>query len=162
MGRQFEKISLRQFAKDIKDDKVLYDSYNIPVRKTKNSAGYDFEAILDFTIKPRESFKIPTGIKFYCEEDEFLMLTVRSSQGYKYNIRMCNQVGIIDSDYYNNEENEGHIWIKLQNEGENNYTVKKGDAICQGIFLNYLIIDTEKEILKTRTGGLGSTTKEEK
>ena len=136
--RYFEKISFKQFCNDIKDDKNLYDSYNLPKRSTKHSAGYDFIALEDFEIKPNEIKKIPTGIKSKFNEDEFLMIVVRSSMGFKYNVRMCNQVGIIDCDYYNNESNEGHIWVALQNEGDKVFEVKKGDKICQGIFLKYL------------------------
>lgn len=77
--------------------------------------------------------------------------------GFKYNVRLCNQTGIIDADYYNNVENEGHIWLAFQNEGKNDWTVAKGDRIAQGIFLKYLTIDDEEEVTKTRTGGIGST-----
>ena len=148
--RTFEKISFEQFKKDVKDDLKLYNSYNIPKRETKYAAGYDFEALEDFTIKPGEIKKIPTGIKSNMEKDEALFLYVRSSQGFKYNVRMCNQVGIIDKDYYNNVSNEGHIWIRLQNEGDKDYVVKKGDGILQGIFTKYLTIDNEKKDFNRR------------
>ncbi len=141
--RKFEKISFEQFKKDIKNDKKLYQSYNIPKRETAFAAGYDFEAIEDFTIVPGEIKKIPTGIKSIMNEDEVLFLIVRSSQGFKYNVRMCNQVGVIDKDYYNNKDNEGHIWIKLKNEGNIDYIVKKGEKIIQGIFIKYLTTDDE-------------------
>jgi dUTP pyrophosphatase len=101
--------------------------------------------LYDFTIKPGEIKKIPTGIKADMNDDEVLLLVDRSSQGFKYNIRMCNQVGVIDKDYYNNEDNEGHIWIKLQNEGDKDYIVKKGEGIIQGMFVKFLTIDNEKE-----------------
>ncbi len=141
--RTFEKISFKQFKKDISSDKELYDSYNIPKRTTKYAAGYDFEAIEDFTIKPNEIKKIPTGIKSNMNDDEVLLLIDRSNQGFKHNVRMCNQVGVIDKDYYNNNNNEGHIWIRLQNEGDKDYIVKKGEGIIQGIFIKYLTIDNE-------------------
>ena len=86
--RKFEKISFEQFKKDIKDDKELYDSYLLPKRSTKASAGYDFFAIESFEIKPGEVKKIPTGIKAIYPEDETLMLFVRSSMGVKRNVRM--------------------------------------------------------------------------
>ena len=155
--RKFEKISFEQFSKDIKNDKELYNSYNLPVRKTKNSAGYDFESLESFTLKPNEIIKLPLGIKACMNFDEVLMIFVRSSQGFKYNIRLCNQVGIIDSDYYNNVDNEGHIWIKLKNEGDKDYIVNKGDAICQGIFTKFLSVDDEENINTIRKSGIGST-----
>lgn len=162
MGRYFEKISFEQFKKDVCDDEALYKEYKLPKRSTKHSAGYDFFSLYDFTLKKGESMKIPTGVKFNMGFDEMLMLVVRSSMGFKYNVRMCNQVGIFESDYYNNETNEGHAWLKLQNEGENDFVVKKGDAICQGIFMKFLTVDNEEEINKARSGGIGSTNKEDK
>ena len=140
MPRIFEKISFEQFKKDIIDDKELYNSYNLPKRSTKESAGYDFESIIDFTLKPGEIKKIPLGIKADMNTGEVLFLIVRSSQGFKYNVRMCNQIGVIDKDYYNNSENEGHMWIKLENHGDKDYVVSKGDKIIQGIFINFLTI----------------------
>lgn len=150
--RRFEKISYEQFKKDVLDDKELYDGYNLPKRSTKFSAGYDFESIVDFVIKPGQNRIIPTGIKVEMNDSEALLLAVRSSQGFKYNVRLCNQVGIIDKDYYNNEKNEGHIFIKLYNEGTEDYIVKRKDKIIQGLFINYLIVDDEQEISKERTG----------
>lgn len=153
--RKFEKISLEQFTKDC--PKGDYDDILLPVRKTMKSAGYDFISFMDITIKPNEIVKIPTGIKISLEDGEFLGIFVRSSMGFKYNVRMCNQVGVIDSDYYNNVDNEGHIFIKLQNHGDNDYVVKTGDKICQGIFINYLVVDNEEKIERKRLSGIGST-----
>ena len=129
----------------------------MPERSTKNSAGYDFHAINDFSILPGESKLIPLGIKVCMNPDEVLFLIVRSSQGFKYNVRMCNQVGVIDSDYYNNSNNEGHMFIKLVNEGKEEYKVNKNDNRVQGIFTKYLTVDNEKEIDKERVSGIGST-----
>lgn len=157
MGRYFEKISFDQFKKDISNNNEMYNSYSLPKRSTINSAGYDFEALYDFEIKPGETKKIPLGIKASMNSDEVLLLFVRSSQGFKYNIRMCNQVGVIDSDYYNNLDNEGHIFIKLKNEGNDNYVVKAGNKICQGIFINYLLVDNEEKNERKRLSGIGST-----
>ena len=159
MKRYFEKISFEQFKKDIKDDINLYEEYKLPIRKTKNSVGYDFLAIEDFEILPGEIKKIPTGYKANFLNDEMLMLVVRSSMGFKYNIRMCNQVGIIDSDFYNNSDNEGHMFVALQNEGDKTYHVAKGEAYAQGIFTKFLTCGDEVE--DERIGGLGSTNKKE-
>lgn len=153
--RFFEKINYRQFCKDIKNDKFLYEGYMLPKRATKSSCGYDFFAIEDVVLHPGEIKKIPTGYKAKFNEDEMLMLVIRSSMGFKYNVRMCNQVGIIDSDYYNNSDNEGHMWVALQNEGNEVYEIKKGTAYCQGIFVKYLTCGEEVEI--ERKSGIGST-----
>ncbi len=155
--RCFEKISFEQFKKDISDDLELYNSYSIPKRSTKESAGYDFESIIDFILKPGEIKKIPLGIKANMNSGEVLFLIVRSSQGFKYNVRMCNQVGVIDKDYYNNSDNEGHMWIKLENHGDKDYVVSKGDKIIQGIFIPFLTVDNEEKIDSVRTSGIGST-----
>ena len=155
--RFFEKISFEQFKKDISDNKELYESFLLPKRSTKNSAGYDFKALSSFTLKKGERKKIPLGVKASLENDEVLMIVVRSSMGFKYNIRLCNQVGIIDSDYYNNSSNEGHIWICLENEGEKDYSINEGDNICQGIFVKYLTVDNEEDVISERNGGFGST-----
>lgn len=158
--RKFEKISWEQWQKDINNSKEDYDKHELPKRQTKYSAGYDFKSPIDFILHPKETKKIPTGVKFTMNQDEMLMLVVRSSMGFKYNVRMTNQVGIFESDYYNNVSNEGHAWISLQNEGDKDYIIKKGDGIGQGIFVKFLTVDNEEEIKNERTGGLGSTNKE--
>lgn len=148
--RRFEKISFEQFKRDIVDDLELYNSYKLPKRETKSAAGYDFYALFDYILRPGEIKKIPTGVKVIMEDDDTLLLLDRSSMGFKYNIRMCNQVGVIDADYYNNSNNEGHMWIRIQNEGDKDYIVKKGDGMCQGIFVKYLKVDEEEEFYKVR------------
>jgi dUTP pyrophosphatase len=143
--RTFEKISFEQFKKDIGDDKDQYDNLKLPSRGTKYAAGYDFHAPYDYTLKPGDILKVPTGIKCNMENDDVLLLLDRSSMGFKYNVRFCNQVGVIDKDYYNNSDNEGHIWIRIQNEGDQDYVVKKGDRMCQGLFIKYLLVDNDDD-----------------
>ena len=159
--RKFEKISFDQFKKDISNDKELYDSYELPKRKTKYSAGYDIISLIEATLKPNECITIPTGFKYISPEDEMLMIVVRSSIGFKYNVRIVNQVGIIESDYYNNPENEGHVLVRVQNHGDKDFKINIGDRIAQGIFVKFNIVDDEEEISDTRKGGIGSTNKEE-
>ena len=103
--RKFEKISEKQFKNDFKDSDVEYDELQLPERKTSKSAGYDFYLPYDITIKPNQTIIIPTGIKVMMNDDEFLGIYIRGSVGFKYNIRMCNQVAIIDADYFNNKTN---------------------------------------------------------
>ena len=157
MDRYFEKISFERFSLDVKNDKKLYDEYKLPRRASKNSCGYDFLAMEDYIIHPGEIKKIPTGYKSKFLSDEMLMIVVRSSMGFKYNVRMCNQVGVIESDYYNNISNEGHMWVALQNEGDRDYIINKGDAYAQGIFIKFLTCGDNPE--EERIGGLGSTNK---
>lgn len=144
--RDFEKISFAQFKKDIKDDINLYNEYDLPKRDSDSTAGYDIYLLEDLSIKPNEIKKIPTGLKARFEKNEALLLVVRSSMGFNYNIRLCNQVGVIDADYYNNKSNEGHIWIKIQNEGQEEVYIKKGTAIVQSIFLKYLTTNSDDKL----------------
>ena len=155
--RKFEKISYEQFKKDISVDESLYNIYVLPRRKTKFSAGYDFNSLIEKTLQPGESVLIPTGVKCSLNDRDVLVLVVRSSLGFKHNVRLVNQVGVIDADYYNNESNEGHILIKLKNEGDHEYKIEIGSAVAQGLILNYNTVDDEEEITTDRTGGIGST-----
>ncbi len=158
--RKFEKISFLQFKKDILDDEKLYEEYILPRRATKCSAGYDFFALCDYVIKPQEKVLIPTGYKAQFESDEALLVVIRSSLGIKKDIRLTNQVGVVESDYYNNPNNEGHLFVSLQNLGNEDFVIKKGEAYTQGIFIKFLI--TSDDCVDTvRTGGIGSTNKKE-
>ncbi len=144
--REFEKISFEQFKKDVCDNRELYDNIKLPIRDSKKSAGYDLYLLEDLELKPNESIKLPTGIKARFEDDEVLLIFVRSSMGFYYNLRLVNQVGIIDADYYNNKNNEGHIFLKIQNEGTQTLKLKAGDGIVQGIFLKYLTTESDREL----------------
>lgn len=152
--RKFEKISENSFYRDIPNGN--YNDIILPKRGTKNSAGYDFYSLYDIVIKPNERVVIPTGVKACMNENEFLGIYVRSSLGFKYNTRMCNQVGIIDADYYNNIDNDGHIFVCLQNESDKDVVIKKGDRFVQGIFQPFLITDDDNTTI-SRNGGIGST-----
>lgn len=145
MRRGFEKVS-------------GYEYVNFPKRKTKQSAGYDIESAVNVVITPGETKLIPTGLKAYMCENEWLGIYIRSSIAVKYGIILANSVAVIDSDYYNNPDNEGHIMIALMNTSEMPYTVKKGDRIAQGIFHQYYKVDNDSAD-DDRTGGIGSTGK---
>ncbi len=157
--RKFEKISFEQFVKDVKDDRMLYDSMELPKRSTKTSAGYDIRSVEAGIVKPGEAKAFKTGLKVCMNPDEVLYLYSRSGHGYKYNVCLMNSVGVIDSDFYNNPDNEGHFQVKLLNLGENDFEVKVGDKIAQGVFMKYLTVDDEEEIKSKRKSGLGSTGK---
>lgn len=160
--RKFERISFEQFKKDISDSKELYDRVTLPQRSTKKSAGYDIKSMKEGIIRPNESMIFDTGLKVIMNEDEALYIFPRSSFGYKYDVTLSNCVGVIDADYYNNEDNEGHFKVKLINHGKKDLEIKIGDRIAQGIFMKFLIVDDEEEIKGTRKGGLGSTGKGDK
>lgn len=135
---------------------------NLPVRKTKYSAGYDIEAAED-TVVP--SFKkgmaptlIKTGIKAYMKDNEFLALYNRSSNPKKKGLILANSVGIVDKDYYGNPDNDGHIMFAFYNIKEEDIEIKKGEAIGQGIFQEYFAVDNDVAEGE-RVGGFGSTNK---
>lgn len=153
--RGFEKISIEEYIKKRKEEEFC--NVKIPARSTKNSAGYDFYLPYEVKLKAKDSTIISTGIKAFMENDEFLMIVIRSSLGFKKGLRLKNQVGIIDSDYYNNIDNEGHILIAIENTSPNDIILNAGDRIAQGIFLKYLTCDNEEEIKNSRDGGIGST-----
>lgn len=135
-----------------------YKYVNLPKRKTKQSAGYDIESAIDAVITPGETKVIPTGIKACMKPYEWLGVYVRSSLAIKYGLILANGVGVIDSDYYNNPDNEGHIMIALTNISGKTYNVKRGDRIAQGIFHQYYRVDGDKTD-GSRIGGIGSTGK---
>lgn len=136
-----------------------YESIQLPRRATSQSAGYDVYSTKTFTLYPNEDIKLPTGWKSYMLQDEKLVFHPRSGLGFKYYLRLANTTGIGDSDYYNNEGNEGHYWVKIRNEGEKEVTIEIGDAIAQCIFEKYLLADNDSFEGNKRIGGFGSTSK---
>lgn len=129
-----------------------------PTRGTSHSAGYDIYVNEDYTIEPKQSVLIRTGIKAYMLFDEYLDLRVRSSLGIKRQLMLATGASVIDSDYYNNEENEGEIMVVLYNYGNTTQTISAGEHIVQGIFTKYHLADNDCTTAK-RTGGTGSTNK---
>jgi dUTP pyrophosphatase len=136
-----------------------YEDYDIklPRRATKHSAGYDIAVCEDTMIKPGEIVLAKTGLKAFMQGHEVLMLFPRSSFPRKYQLTIPNNVGIIDSDYYENETNDGAIFVQLYNFGNSVVTIPKNERICQGIFMPYLVVSDEEDIDGIRLGGFGST-----
>jgi len=131
---------------------------SLPIRKTQYSAGYDIQAAEDVILLPATVTVIVTGLKAYMGSDEYLGIHIRSGLSIKNNLSLLNGQGIIDADYYNNADNEGHIMIAIYNHNAQNILISKGTRIAQGIFYKYLVTDTdENNSFVTRTGGLGST-----
>ncbi len=135
---------------------------NLPVRKTKNSAGYDVEAAEDTVIKPFKPGDKPTlihtGLKAYCQEDEWYMLANRSSNPGKKHLVLANGIGVIDSDYYGNPDNDGEFMYAYFNIGSEDVVINKGDVIGQVIFQKFLKVDND-QAEGQRLGGFGSTSK---
>ncbi|MEG1581529.1 MAG: deoxyuridine 5'-triphosphate nucleotidohydrolase [Clostridia bacterium] len=166
---RFEKISYGQFEKDYKEQypsmksaeiKDIYDKIVLPARATKSSAGYDFYSPISFTLKPNETIKILSGIKCFILDNWMLSLYPKSGLGFKFRLQLNNTVGIIDADYYNNINNEGHIQFKLTNASNENKVVEinSGAGFAQGVFLEYGVVIGDVAN-KERVGGFGSTSK---
>lgn len=168
---KFEKVSFEQFKKDwnglpgalskYTDEviKSIYDSIELPTRSTKGSAGHDFKSPISIFLLPKESIKIPTGIRVKINDGWVLKCYPRSGLGFKYRLQLDNTVGIIDSDYYYSD-NEGHIFAKLTNDGNEGkeVVVNQGEGFMQGIFVEYGITEDDA-VEDIRNGGFGSTTK---
>jgi len=159
---QFEKISLEQWHKDYGDDsegigdKILEEIVKIPSRATKGSAGYDIVTPYEINLQPGEEINVPSGLKCRIDSGWFLGAFPKSGLGFKYYVRLANTIGIIDEDYYNNETNEGHFWVKIRNEGSKPLHIDVGKGICQVIFMPYgITYDDDAE--GVRKGGFGST-----
>ena len=133
---------------------------NLPVRSTKNSAGYDIEAAEDVTIPAfklgQKPVLIKTGLKAYMQSDEVLILANRSSNPGKKGLILANSIGVVDSDYYGNPDNDGHIMFAFFNFKDEDIEIKKGERIGQGMFQKYLVTDNDIAGGE-RTGGFGST-----
>lgn len=138
--------------------KYLYDNIKLPERKTKHSAGYDiYSPVPFFNIKENSKVVLPSGIKATMPSNMVLKLYVRSSVGIKYDLELSNIVGIIDADYYNNPDNEGHILIGIRNNSETPYIIpEEKNNLCQGIFVNYFTTEDDN-VDAERIGGVGST-----
>lgn len=155
--KNMEKVRGFEIAKGFEESGI-----NLPVRKTKYSAGYDIEAAENCTIPAFEAGQAPTliktGLKAYMPGDEYLMLCNRSSNPKKKGLVLANSVGIIDSDYYENPDNDGHIMFAFYNVKSEPVEIKKGDCIGQGIFLKFYTVDDDAAEGE-RMGGFGSTNK---
>lgn len=144
----------------VKDEAIEYcvKDVIIPKRSTKYSAGYDVCSPIDIVIAPGEIKTIWTNLKAECNNNECILLFIRSSMGRK-GITLANSVGLIDADYYSNENNDGNIGVTLKNNTNEDFIINKNDKIVQLVFMPYLTVDNESEITDTRNGGYGSTNK---
>jgi dUTP pyrophosphatase len=163
---KFYKVSYEQFKGgmshfQLTEEKLkeIYDHISLPKRATKGSAGYDFYSPIDIELKPNETINIPTGIRCEMNPSWVLMIYPRSGLGFKFRLQLNNTVGIIDSDYFYSD-NEGHIFIKMTNDTNENKTVeiKQGNGFAQGIFMVYGTTEDDN-VTESRNGGFGSTTK---
>ena len=155
------KGKVKRGFKVVKDECRKHPEVEIklPKRGTKNSAGYDICTPVDILIPPHGfSEPIQTDIKAYMGEDEVLKIYPRSSIGFKKKLMLVNTTGIIDSDYYENPDNDGNIGFAFYNMSDVDVLIKAGERVLQGIFTKYLITEDDNAD-EVRTGGTGSTGK---
>lgn len=170
---EFEKVSFEQFYEAMKAEfyegyyggevqfkdyvRSIHDILQLPSRATSGSAGYDFKAPFSFSLRAGDAIKIPTGIRAKIDDGWWLACLPRSGLGFKYRVALANTCGVIDSDYYHSD-NEGHIFVKLVNNGDKDLSVSAGDGFMQAIFLPYGITHSDSASA-VRNGGMGSTGK---
>ena len=165
--RKFAFVNDSQMDVGTEALKVLHSSgiattgrvIRLPKRATKGSAGYDIACPATITLRPGQEARIPTFIKVYLNQGEFLAIFPRSGLGFKYYCRLANSVGIVDEDFAYSD-NDGHIWVKIRNEGDKDMTIRAGEAMAQGIILPFLMVDGDSyDNGEVRNGGFGSTSK---
>lgn len=147
--RKFERVNETFVKYNEKETKM-------PVRATKYSVAYDFYSPINIVIEPNKTEMIWTNVKATFGQTEALILAVTSGMG-KKSISLPHGIGVIESDYYNNESNNGNLGFMLHNFGTEPYIVNKGDKIGQGFFINFLTVDNEIPPTTVRKGGFGST-----
>lgn len=134
------------------------DETLLPKRETAHAAGYDLKVAVRTVIAPGEIVLVPTGVKAYMQPTEVLYLYDRSSNPRKKGLVLINSVGVIDKDYYNNPDNEGHMFMQMRNFTDEEVLVEKGERVVQGVFMPFLVADgDENQEKEERTGGFGST-----
>lgn len=138
-------------------EKFKHLGVSLPQRQTNKSAGYDLAICEEAVINPGEIVLVKTGLKVQMASDEVLLVFPRSSLGIKRGLTMANNVGVIDADYYNNPNNEGHIMVPLLNFGKESVTLEKGERVAQGIFIKYFKTDDDQSVDVERSGGFGSS-----
>lgn len=145
---------IRGFEVVIDEKRKTTGEITLPTRGSSTAMAYDFYATGDWCVAPNGIVKIWTDVKAYMQENEGLIINVRSSMGGKW--MLANTSGWIDQDYYSNESNDGNIGIFLKNISDEVQTIHKGDRIVQGAFFNFLVADNGNTD-SVRTGGFGST-----
>lgn len=148
--RGFEEVPT-QFVKVGEETTIL------PVRGDARSAGYDFYSKETVVIQPRESHLFWTDVCAYMQDDEVLMIHVRSSIGVKKGLMLKNITGVIDASYYANPSNYGNIGICLYNNSDVPVTIEVQERIAQGVFQKYLVAGEDAPLHMERAGGFGSS-----
>jgi dUTP pyrophosphatase len=156
---EFARTAYDTYTDEKKNKHKFEKEITLPSRGDIGSAGYDFYVPKDIEILPHETKTLWTDVKAYMQTDEVLLLCIRSSLAIKQGLVLTNAVGVIDSSYYSNEDNDGNIAVALTNNSGKKVVLKEGERVMQGIFTKYLLADEAVVIKEKRVGGIGSSGK---
>lgn len=125
-----------------------------PSYANDKAAGLDVRSNTDVIIHSGQVVDIETKLAMQIPKGHFGMLVARSGLAFKHQIKLINDIGIIDEDYRND------IGVRLVNEGKDSYEIKAGDRIAQLLIIPYIQVPLlyVDELEQTeRKGGFGST-----
>lgn len=136
-----------------------YKDIPIPLKSTKEAAGYDICAADDYVIKPGERLLISTGLFLIIPWGYEGQVRPRSGIAIKSGVTVINSPGTIDSDY------RGELFVPLINHGDSDFNIKKGDRIAQLVICavpNVSFEEISKDVFDNYTtirgdNGFGST-----
>ena len=141
----FEKVSLNTLAK------------NSPFPGSIHSKEIIYEWVLgdELLIQPQEQVMLPTGYKAFIDRGSWLSASIHSA--YKDKLVFANGTPVIDADYYNNQDNEGHIFLAFTNVSDEPVRVPKGSTLCSFHARPFFLLSNDEGSNTIRTGGIGHT-----
>lgn len=136
--------------------KKLDDRATIPVRATRQSAGYDLCALNRGRVPKGERLLVPTGITWETEPYSSLVGFIKPRSGLAYKNGIDILAGVIDADYRND------IGVILYNTGDLDFYFDAGSRIAQLVVLQFFMTDEDgdqviQDAMEERDGGFGST-----
>lgn len=135
--------------------KQLHPDAKIPQYQTLGAAGFDLHALEDYKLSAGERVLVKTGLAFELQIGFELQIRPRSGLALKNGISVLNAPGTIDSDY------RGEVGVLLINHSKEDFAIKKGDRIAQGVVARYERVEFEvcEELGESArgTGGFGSS-----
>ncbi|AUF82677.1 dUTP pyrophosphatase [Tetraselmis virus 1] len=133
--------------------KLLCDDAKMPCRGDQGAAGFDVYSTEDAVIPKGGRNGVGTGLSMACPPNHYIRVAPRSGLAFKNGIDVL--AGVIDESY------RGEIKVILQNLGDNDFSVKKGDRIAQLIFekISIPMLELVDSLSDTErgSGGFGST-----
>ena len=135
--------------------KQLHPDALIPQYQTLGAAGFDLHALEDYKLSAGERVLVKTGLAFELQSGFELQIRPRSGLALKNGVSVLNAPGTIDSDY------RGEVGVLLINHSKEDFAIKKGDRIAQGVVARYERVEFEvcEELGESArgAGGFGSS-----